>query len=165
MVRMRKGLWLFEFENSEEVDRVLKRGRRRCGGNLLCLKKWGLDLGCMSRGDIEEKAWVREVGLLVHLWSWKILRKIGGGCGGFVVVDEDTVSLFELCCARILVRLRDFDPPKFVEVVVGGNNFMIQLWWEIFPYLETKQSSEKKMGLRHNGKEGEARCGGGESGP
>ena len=84
-----------------------------------------------------------------------------GWLWGFVVVDEDTVSLFELCCARILVRLRDFDPPKFVEVVVGGNNFMIQLWWEIFPYLETKQSSEKKMGLRHNGKEGEARCGGG----
>ena len=33
---------------------------------------------------------MRVVGLPVHLWSRKILEKIGDVCGGFLAVDEDT---------------------------------------------------------------------------
>ena len=47
-------------------------------------------MGCSSQGNSEEKAWVRVVGLPVHLWSRKIMEKIGDACGGFLAVDEDT---------------------------------------------------------------------------
>ena len=67
VVKMGRGLWLFEFENREEVDCVLMFGRRRCGGNLLHLRKWGQGLGCCSPGELEYKAWVRIVGLSGHL--------------------------------------------------------------------------------------------------
>ena len=40
--------------------------------------------------------WVRVIGLPIHLWCQKILEKIGDACGGFVVVDEDTMMLSEL---------------------------------------------------------------------
>ena len=39
------------------------------------------------------------------LWCWKILKKIGDACGGFMAVDEDTMMLSELSWARILMRM------------------------------------------------------------
>ena len=91
VVRFGRGLLLLVFEIPKEADRVLFSGKRRCGGNLLHLRKWGHDIVCLSHGDLEEKAWVRVVGFLVHL-LW----------------------------ARILVSLGDETPPNTIEVVVGG---------------------------------------------
>ena len=77
VVNLGRGLRLFEFESKEEVDRVLMFGKRRFGTNLVHLRTWGEDMGCSSQGNSEEKAWVRVVGLPVHLWSRKIMEKIG----------------------------------------------------------------------------------------
>ena len=96
VVNLGRGLWLFEFESKEEVDRVLMFGKRRFGTNLVHLRTWGEDMGCSSQANSEEKAWVRVVGLPVHLWSRKIMEKIGDAYGGFLVVDEDTDTLVEL---------------------------------------------------------------------
>ena len=96
VVNLGRGLWLFEFESKEEVDRVLMYGKRRFGTNLVHLRIWGEDMGCSSQGDLEEKAWVRVVGLPVHLWSRKVMEKIGDACGDFLAVDEDTDKLGKL---------------------------------------------------------------------
>ena len=37
---------------------------------------------------------MRVVGLPAHLWSRKIPKRIGDGCGGFIAVDEGT-TLFD----------------------------------------------------------------------
>ena len=101
---------------------------------------------------------MRVVGLLMHLWSRKILEKIGDAYGGFLAIDEDIETLFELCWARVLVRLGDSEPPKFVEVVVGGNKFLIQMWWEFSPSLKVVPNSEKRRKIILSGKDdGEAR--------
>ena len=55
VVKMGRGLWLFEFESKKEVVRVLMYGRRRYGANLVHLRKWGQDLGCCSYRNSEEK--------------------------------------------------------------------------------------------------------------
>ena len=144
MVNLGRGLWLFELESKKEVDRVLMFGRRRFGTNLVHLKTWGEDLGCSSQGNSEEKAWVRVVGLPVHLWSWKILEKIGDACGGFLAVDEDTDTLTELGWARILVKLGKSKPPNIVEVMVGRTRFQMQLWWELSPSRMTISSLEQR---------------------
>ena len=68
---------------------------------------------------------MRVVGLPVHLWSRKILEKIRDACGGFLVIDEDTDMLTELCWARVLVKLGKSKPPKTVEVMVGETRFRI----------------------------------------
>ena len=83
MVNMGRGLWLFELESKKKVDRVLMSRRRRFGANPVHLRTWGEYLGCGSHGNSEEKAWVRVVGHPMHLWSRKILEKIGDACGGF----------------------------------------------------------------------------------
>ena len=144
VVNWGRGLWLFEFESKEEVDRVLKFGKRRFGTNLVHLRTWGEDMGCSSQGFSEEKAWVRVVGLPVHLWSRTVMEKIGDACGGFLAVDEETDELGELGWARILVRLKKHEPPNTVEVAYGGTRFRMQLWWELSPQYTTVLSSDQK---------------------
>ena len=119
-------------------------GKRRFGTNLVHLRTWGEDLGCSSQGILEEKAWVRVVGLLVHLWSRKILEKIGDACDGFLAVDEDTDTLAKLGWARILVKVGKFEPPNIVEVMVGGTSFRMQLWWELSPSWMTVLSLKQR---------------------
>ena len=36
---------------------------------------------------------MRVVGLPLHLWSREVFKRIGDGCGGFVIVNEDIDSL------------------------------------------------------------------------
>ena len=147
VVSLGRGLWLFEFENKEEVDRVLMFGKRRFGTNLVHLRTWEEDLGCSNQGLVEEKAWVRVVGLPVHMWSRKIMEKIGDACGGFLAVDEETERLGELGWARILVKMKKPDLPNTLEVALGGGSYRMQLWWELSPNL-TVSSPEIKRSPR-----------------
>ena len=52
------------------------------------------------KGARSKKAWVRVAGLL-YLWCREVLEKIGDGCEGFTVVDEDTTFLLGLQWAKI----------------------------------------------------------------
>ena len=92
VVEVGKGLWLFEFDNTKEVARILRVSNRRLGSFSIFLKKWTKEDGCITKRNIKEVAWFRLIGLLVHLWSRSILRRIGERCGGFLPMDEDTNS-------------------------------------------------------------------------
>ena len=74
------------------------------------------------------------VGLPLHMWSIKVFKKIGDGCRGFIVVDENTVFFMELQWTRILVKLESKEFPSSLEIVVGLHCFSVQLWWETHPY-------------------------------
>ena len=37
-----------------------------------------------------QEAWIRVVGLPLHLWTPEILRKLGDAYGGFVTIDKGT---------------------------------------------------------------------------
>ncbi|RVW22686.1 hypothetical protein CK203_099585 [Vitis vinifera] len=76
LVVLGRGLMLFEFELLSEVEHVLARGKRRFKNNVL-LKKWYLGVGCFCYGANTNEAWVRVVGLLLHLWSRKVFKLIG----------------------------------------------------------------------------------------
>ena len=159
VVNLGRGLWLFEFESKEEVDRVLKFGKRRFGTNLVHLRTWGEDMGCSSQGFSEEKAWVRVVGLPVHLWSRTVMEKIGDACGGFLAVDKETDELGELGWARILVRWKKPEPPNTFEVEYGETRFWMQLWWELSPQYTTVLSPvQKRNPSSYRDDEGESRA-------
>ena len=127
---------------------MLMFGKRRFGTNLIHLRTWEEDLGCSNQGIVEEKAWVRVVGLPVHLWSRKIMEKIGDACGGFLAVNEETDRLDELGWARILVKLKKPDLPNTLEVALGGGSYRMQLWWELSPLHLTVSSPETKRNPR-----------------
>ena len=96
VVQIGRGLFLLEFDSVKKVERVLKEGRRVITGKYLQLEKWNQDVNCVENLKQVEKAWVRIVGLPVHLWSRKILKKIGDGCGSFMAVDEGTTFISDL---------------------------------------------------------------------
>ena len=62
-------------------------------------------MGCLRKDSYTKEAWVRVVGLPLHLWSREVFKKIGDGCAGFITVDEDIVFFTELQWAKILVKL------------------------------------------------------------
>ena len=123
---------LFEFELLSEVEHVLARGKRRVKNNVL-LKKWYLGVGCFCYGANTNEAWVRVVGLLLHLWSRKVFKLIGESYGGFIAVDENTDSMAKLQWVRILVKLVGRDLSTFIQIVVGLGSFSTHLWWETPP--------------------------------
>ena len=96
---------------------------------------------------MEKEAWVRLVGLPIHLWSCYILKRIENGCGGFLAVDEDTTFLYELRWSRIRVKRDGSALSKVTVVMVGDYSFEIQLWWEIQPRIvaaRLERPSEKE---------------------
>ncbi|RVW13055.1 Transposon TX1 uncharacterized 149 kDa protein [Vitis vinifera] len=111
----------------EQLDRclvvrpsvVLARGKRRVKDNVLFLEKWHPEVGCFCNGANANEAWVRVVGLPLHLWSREVFKLIGDGCGGFIAVDENTNSMAELQWARMLVKVVGRDLPTSVQIVVG----------------------------------------------
>ena len=130
-----KEMWLIEFNRKKEAERILRA--QEIWGTFLSLEKWSEEVGCMTSKEEAAEAWIRIIGLLVHLWSRLILRKIGDGCGGFLVVDEDTTFMANLRWARIRVMWDGKSYPQFVEVSVGPKRYEIQLWWEIHLFLSS----------------------------
>ncbi|KAL6332502.1 hypothetical protein AAG906_008536 [Vitis piasezkii] len=107
------GLLLFEFECLSEAERVLSRGKRRVKDNVLFMEKWHPKVGCFCNEAKANEAWVRVVGLPLHLWS-----------RGLIAVDEKTDFMADLQWARLLVKV----------LVEGSGCFSVQLWWEIPPW-------------------------------
>ena len=126
-------LILFEFEDVLEAERVLVRGPRRFKERLLSLERWQHETGCLVKEESYKEAWVRVLGLPLHLWSREVFIKIGDCCGGFVAMDEGSVNSVQIQWVRILVRLNGRSPPVSSQLVVGSMCYSIQLWWEVPP--------------------------------
>ncbi|RVX16454.1 hypothetical protein CK203_005910 [Vitis vinifera] len=117
-----------------EAECVLARGKIRVKDNVLFLEKWHPEVGCFCKGANVNEAWVRMVGLPLHLWSREVFKLIGDGCGGFIAVDENTDAMADLQWARMLVKVVSKDLPTSVQIVVGSGCFLVQLWWETPPW-------------------------------
>ena len=100
---------------------------------MLHLERWDPKVGCSQSCEQLKDVWVRVMGLPLHLWSRKVLKKIGDYCGGFVTMDESTNAFKELQWARVLVKLEGLEWPSSLQVVIDTTCFAIQLWWEVLP--------------------------------
>ena len=126
---------LLEFKSPEKAKRVFESGRRSFNGGVLQLDWWSPESGCIrSKGSVQE-AWIRVVGLPLHLWTTEIFRKIGDECGGFVAVDEDTESKKEVKGARLLIKMSGEVRPCAVNILEGPRTYEMQIWWEILPWV------------------------------
>ena len=81
----------------------MKEGERRLSKFLIDLCQWRPNDGCVMKPEKMYQAWVRLVGLLVHFWEMKILKKLGDACGGFLDADKGTRVRSNMLWARILV--------------------------------------------------------------
>ena len=87
---LNQNLFFMVFDLSAEADWVMENGSRICRGEVMLLERWNPSTGCTrSRGQNQE-AWIRVVGLPLHLWTEEILVTIGDSCGGVVAMDKET---------------------------------------------------------------------------
>ena len=130
---LNQNLFFMVFDLSAEADWVMENGSRICRGEVMLLERWNPSTGCTrSRGQNQE-AWIRVVGLPLHLWTEEILVTIGDSCGGFVAMDKETSLMKNLLWARILVKIKRVGRPTSVNLLAGVRSYEIQLWWEIQP--------------------------------
>ena len=153
---LRRGLWLFGFESPNEARRILREGTGRLGGFPISLREWGKDVRCLVGRERCKTAWVRLLGLPLHLWSRPILKRIGDKCGGFVVEDEKTALMVDPRWAMIRVNWDASSNPMSVVVSEGDRSFVIQLWWELQPQLMGESRMSKQNRGRENREEGDA---------
>ena len=126
-------LFFIGFESPEEAIRVMENGSRIFRDVVMQLEWWTPYSGCNGKRDQEKEAWIRVVGLPLHLWTGEILKKVGDSIGGFVALDEETTPKNDFHWARILVKMNSNEKPASVNLIEGARSYELQLWWEIRP--------------------------------
>ena len=71
-----------------------------------------------------KEAWMRVVGLPLHLWTVETLRRIRDSCGGFLDVDRDTALRTKTMWARLLVKL---EGTSVINILEGSRCFELQV--------------------------------------
>ena len=130
---LNQNLFFMGFDLTEEADWVMENGSRICRGEVLLLERWTPSTGCTRSKSQNQEAWIRMVGLPLHLWTEEILVTIGYSCGGFVAMDKETSLMKNLLWARILVKMKSSGRPTSVNLLTGAKSYELQLWWEIQP--------------------------------
>ena len=130
---LNQNLFFMGFDSLEEANWVMENGSRIFRGEVLHLEWWTPSTGCRGRKGQDLEAWIRVVGLPLHLWIGEILKKVGDSCGGFVALDKETALRTDLLWARILVKMNSKGKPSSVNLLAGARSYELQIWWEIQP--------------------------------
>ena len=62
-------LFFLGFDSSEEANWVMENGSGIFRGEVMQLEWWNPSTGCTGRKGQESEAWIRVVGLPLHLWT------------------------------------------------------------------------------------------------
>ena len=161
MAFLNRDLMLFEFDFLEESNSELERGSNLFRGGVLSLDRWRPESGCVKSKNLVNEAWVRVVGLPLHLWTRETLKHIGDGCDSFLKVDKETALRTQVSRARILVRLKGMARPNTVNILVGSRSYELQIWWELPPWVARVYPSKREAvaGMQNPREEDEySRC-------
>ena len=127
------GKAILQFATKGEELRVLQKGSRSFKSFGIELCHWKPNNGCQFNHEELKDLWVRLMGLPIHLWELKILKKFRDACGGFLAVNKSTMAFSFLQWARILVRVEEGRLPRVLEINLGRKRVEILLWWEVPP--------------------------------
>ena len=128
-----QNLFFMGFESMEEANWVMENGSRIFRGETMRLEWWTPSTGCEGRIDQDPEVWIRLFGLLLHLWTEDILKKVEDRCGGFLFLEKETTQRKDLRWARILVKKNSSRKPSSVNLLLGARSYELQIWWEIQP--------------------------------
>ena len=92
---------------------------------------WNPESGCVKTRDRVKEAWVKVVGLPLHLWTKEILKLIGEECGGFTSIDKETALRNGVAWARLLVSLKGEILLSSINILARERSYELQLWWEM----------------------------------
>ena len=119
------GKALLEFSLKGEESRVLQKGARIFLNFKIELRGWKPSEGCLLNPEVPKELCVRLLGLPVHLWVAKILKKLGDAYEGFPASGSCSRVLSNLHWARILFRVGGWKLPRELEIKMGRKNVKI----------------------------------------
>ena len=109
----------------------------------------------MDNKENVREAWIRVVGLPLHLWRHEVLKKIGD-CGGFLAIDKETALRVKVSWARILVKIGEMARPSVINILERKRNSELQIWWELSSKsIEVYPSKARKSQLQREREEEE----------
>ena len=73
------------------------------------------------------EAWIRVIGLLLHLRTSEILKRIGDSYGGFIALNQNTELRTGLLWARIFVKLGSKNRLNVINIEEGVRSFELQV--------------------------------------
>ena len=120
---LNEDLLFLEFGSQEEARGVLESRRRSFKGDFLQLDWWRPKARCIRRKDTVKEAWIRVVGLPLHLWTPEILKRIGDAWGGFIALDKITMLRTEVMWAKLLMKLTRNSRPSVINILKGERSF------------------------------------------
>lgn len=85
-------LIFFEFVDVGEAERVLCLEVKWFNGKSFFLDWLNPSIECLKEERGVREAWVRILGLSLHLWGKGLFKRLGETCGRFVVVDDEMVE-------------------------------------------------------------------------
>lgn len=112
------GLFLFNFEAREDMDRVLSGGPWFIGGHFVAIRLWEPNFKASTTKVNTVAVWVRLNELPVEYYDIAVLRDIGNAIGPVLKVDANTASGTRGRYARICVQV-DISKPLVKTILIG----------------------------------------------
>ena len=108
------------------------------------LEWWNVETGCTKRKEMVKEAWIRVVGLPLHLWTSEIFKRIGDCYGGFMELEKGTSLKTSVLWAQILVRLRGTESPTVTNIEATARRFKLLVWWELLSCVFSSKGKKKR---------------------
>ena len=112
-----------EFDSLKEANWVMENGSMIFRGEAMNLEWWNPLTGYTGRKDQAHEAWIRVVGLPLHLWTGENVKKVGDSCGSFVGMDKGTTLRMDLLWARILVKMNGIGKLSSVNLLARARSY------------------------------------------
>lgn len=120
---LNRDLFFLGFEDQEDTKWIMEGGRRSFKECIMLLDWWNLEARFVKRKDTIKEAWIFVLGLPLHLWTNKILRRFCDACGGFIKLDMKTTLRRELLWACILVSLEGKEMSRVINVEGSSRSY------------------------------------------
>lgn len=102
---MPRGFFIVKFESNADKDAILRHVFYWEVKFPLMAKPSHNDFNPLIESFNKFPIWVRLLNLPLHLWVDPILEEVGRSLGGFHLIDKDSINVFRMMYARILVEI------------------------------------------------------------
>ncbi|XP_050254456.1 uncharacterized protein LOC126700356 [Quercus robur] len=115
---MGKDFFLIRFSNSDDYDKVLRRGSWFVGEHFLAIRLWEPYFKASEAKLSSVAMWVRLPELPIELYDASMLREIGSAIGPMLRIDSYTTFESRGSYARLCIQI-DIDKPLIKSIWVG----------------------------------------------
>ncbi|KAL9687830.1 hypothetical protein QQ045_032237 [Rhodiola kirilowii] len=132
VAQMKPGVFLFNFSNQEEMDRVQDQGPWTLDNKTMIFRRWTPDETFELESVAAIPIWVHFPGLAPHLRKEPLLSKIASAIGCSIRTDGFTSSGDKLSYARVLIEVYASMEFKKSVTIQGprGVNFVQKIQYE-----------------------------------